>query len=143
MPLGKGENPKLEPITEAGGGSVQAKEKAFLNEIIQKVNELFEGELTDHDKLVYVNNVIKGKLLDSETLKQQAANNTKEQFANSPDLKNEIMNAIIGAQDAHNAMSKQALDSETVRTGLKDVLLGPAHLYEALREQAAGDASPP
>src|SRR5262249_9641177 len=26
MPLGKGENPKLEPITEAGAGSVQEKE---------------------------------------------------------------------------------------------------------------------
>ena len=48
------------------------------------MNDLFEGELTDQDKLVYVNNVIKGKLLESETLTQQAANNTKEQFANSP-----------------------------------------------------------
>ena len=51
-----------------------------------KVNDLFEGDLTDDDKLVYVNNVIKGKLLESETLRQQATNNTKEQFANSPDL---------------------------------------------------------
>jgi type I restriction enzyme R subunit len=33
-------------------------------------------------------------------------------------------------------MSKQAIDSERVRDGLKDVLLGPAHLYEALREKA-------
>jgi type I restriction enzyme, R subunit len=31
-------------------------------------------------------------------------------------------------------MSKQALDSEKVRDGLKDTLLGPAQLYEALRE---------
>ena len=95
MPLGDGENPKLEPITEAGGGSVQEKQKALLNEIIQKVNDLFEGDLTDQDKLVYVNNVIKGKLLESETLQQQATNNTKEQFANSPDLKTELMNAIM------------------------------------------------
>jgi len=133
MPLGKGENPKLEPI-DVGGGMVQDKQKAFLDEIIEKVNELFEGELTDQDKLVYVNNVIKGKLLESETLKQQAVNNTKEQFANSPDLKTEIMNAIIGALEAHTTMSKQALDSEAVRSGLKDVLLGPAQLYETLRE---------
>ena len=134
MPLGEGENPKLEPITEVGGGMVQDKQKALLNEIIQKVNDLFEGELTDQDKLVYVNNVIKGKLLESETLKQQAANNTKEQFANSPDLKTELMNAIIGALEAHTAMSTQALGSEAVRNGLKDVLLGPAQLYETLRQ---------
>jgi type I restriction enzyme, R subunit len=89
------------------------------------------------DKLVYVNNVIKGKLLESEVLVQQASNNTKEQFANSPDLKTEIMNAFIDVYAAHSVMSKQALDSEKVRSGLKDVLLGPAQLYEALR--AKGD----
>ncbi len=134
MALGDGENPPLEPITEAGGGLIQEKQKAFLNEIIRKVNDLFEGDLTEQDKLVYVNNVIKGKLLESETLKQQAVNNTKEQFANSPDLKTELMNAIIGALDAHTAMSKQALGSEEVRSRLKDVLLGPAQLYETLRQ---------
>ena len=136
MPLGKGENPKLEPISDSGGGLVQEKQKALLNEIIEKVNDLFEGDLTDQDKLVYVNNVIKGKLLESETLKQQATNNTKEQFANSPDLKTELMNAIIGALEAHTAMSTQALGSEAVRSGLKDVLLGPAQLYETLRQEA-------
>src|SRR5439155_25967418 len=125
MPLNSGDTPKLEPITDVGSGNVQTKEKARLNEIIQKVNDLFEGDLTEQDKLVYVNNVIMGKLLESETLKQQAANNTKEQFANSPDLKNELLNAIIGALEAHTVMSTQALASERVRTGLKDVLLGP------------------
>ena len=139
MPLAAGENPTLEPITEAGGGSVQEKQKARLTEIIERVNDLFEGDLTDQDKLVYVNNVIKGKLLESETLKQQAANNTKEQFANSPDLKTELMNAIMEALEAHTAMSTQALGSEAVRSGIKDVLLGPAELYESLREQAGGN----
>jgi type I restriction enzyme R subunit len=133
MPLGEGENPKLYPPTEVGGGNVQEKQKAYLTEIIKKVNDLFAGDLTEQDKLVYVNNVIKGKLLESETLKQQATNNTKEQFANSPDLKTEILNAVMSALEAHTAMSTQALNSEAVREGLKDVLLGPAQLYEALR----------
>lgn len=135
MPLSKGETPKLEPITEAGSGSVQEREKALLNEIIEKVNDLFEGELTDQDKLVYVNNVIKGKLLESETLRQQAANNTKEQFANSPDLKTELLNAIMGALDAHTAMSTQALNSPAIQHGLKDILLNNASLWETLRAQ--------
>src|SRR5882724_9735103 len=99
---------------------VQEKQKALLNDIIKKVNDLFEGDLTDEDKLVYVNNVIKGKLLESEMLKQQATNNTKEQFANSPDLKTEILNAVMSALDAHTVMSTQALSSATVRDGLKD-----------------------
>lgn len=133
MTLLGGDNPKLEPITEVGGGALQEKQKALLNEIIQKVNDLFEGELTDQDKLVYVNSVIKGKLLESAVLKQQAASNTKEQFANSPDLKAALIDAIIEALDAHTTMSTQALGSESVREGLKDVLMGPARLYEALR----------
>lgn len=135
MPLDEGETPKLQPITESGSGDVQEKEKAYLREIIEKVNDLFEGGLSDQDKLVYVNNVIKGKLLESETLRQQAANNSKEQFANSPDLKTELLNAIMGALDAHTAMSSQALNSEQVQRGLKDILLNNARLYEALRDQ--------
>jgi type I restriction enzyme, R subunit len=70
VPLGQGENPKLNPLTESGG-SVQ--EKARLAEIIDRVNDLFEGDLTDDDQLVYVNNVIKGKLLESVTLVHQVA----------------------------------------------------------------------
>lgn len=136
LPLDKdGEYPKLDPLGEAGSGMVQQKQKAYLAEIIAKVNDLFEGELTDDDKLVYVNNVLKGKLLESNILIQQATNSTKKQFADSPDLAKEIMNAIMDALAAHGTMSKQALDSERVRSGLKDVLLGPAQLYEALRDQ--------
>jgi type I restriction enzyme R subunit len=142
LPLAEGDKPKLEPITEAGSGSVQAKQKAWLSEIIQKVNELFEGDLTDQDKLVYVNQVIKGKLLESKTLQQQAANNSKEQFANSPDLMTELVNAIMAALDAHTTMSEQALDSEAVRARLKEVLLGPGRLYETLRNQVLGQGEP-
>jgi type I restriction enzyme R subunit len=139
IPLSVQDAPKLTPLTESGGGSVQEKEKARLAEIITKVNDLFEGDLSDDDRLVYVNNVLKGKLLESAILAQQATNNTKEQFANSPDLSHELMNAIIDALAAHNTMSKQALESERVRSGLKDILLGPARLYEALRSRAGGD----
>jgi type I restriction enzyme R subunit len=134
--LGEGESPKLQPITGTGSGSVQDKEKALLAEIIEKVNDLFEGELTEDDKLVYVNNVIKGKLLESETLRQQAASNTKEQFANSPDLSRELLNAIMGALDAHTLMSTQALNSEAVQRGIKEILLNNAGLYETLRDRA-------
>jgi type I restriction enzyme R subunit len=143
MPLGTGDTPELEPITNTGSGEVQEKEKAFLREIIEKVNDLFNGELTDQDKLVYVNDVIKGKLLESATLQQQAANNTKEQFASSPDLNKELMNAIIGALEAHTVMSNQALGSEAVRNGLKDVLMNQAKLYETLRQQGAAESGQP
>ncbi|MDB5479881.1 MAG: hypothetical protein JWO83_934 [Caulobacteraceae bacterium] len=128
--------PKLSGVAELGSGSVQEKENALLAEIIARVNELFEGDLTDDDQLVYVNNVIKGKLLESRELVLQASNNTKAQFANSPTLSTEIMNAVMDALAAHETMSRQALGSQSVREGLKEVLLGPGQLYEALRDRA-------
>ncbi len=135
LPVGSGEGDKLEPVGDAGSGSVQEKQKALLREIIEKVNDLFGTDTSDNDQLVYVNNVIKGKLLESRELITQARNNTKSQFAASPTLETELLNAIMDALTAHQAMSKQALDSDKVRTGLKEVLLGPGQLYEALRAQ--------
>ncbi|UCV08530.1 type I restriction endonuclease subunit R [Dechloromonas denitrificans] len=140
--LKDGDTPKLEPMTDTGSGSVQEKEKALLAEIIQKVNGLFEGELSDNDQLVYVNGVIKGKLLENDTLVQQAANNSKEQFANSPDLSQAILHAIMDALDAHTTMSSQALNSQKIQDGLKDTLLGPAQLYESLRARSQPPAMP-
>lgn len=135
MDLG-GDAPKLEPIREAGGGAVHEPERVRLDELIERVNELFEGDLTDQDKLVYVNNVLLGKLLESEVLRQQAASNTREQFGNSPDFGTELENAIIEALDAHTAMSTQALNSADTRQALRDILLHHTRLWEELRARA-------
>jgi len=134
--LAVGEPVKLYVADETGSGQVQDKSRIALDELIAKVNDLFEGDLTPGDKLVYVNDVIKGKLMESEKLAEQAVNNTKEQFAASPDLASEIMNAVMDALTAHTAMSKQALESEKLRSDMKDVLLGAGKLWEGLREKA-------
>ncbi|MBI0533842.1 type I restriction endonuclease subunit R [Sphingomonas sp. TX0522] len=132
---------KLKPMTEVGSGSVQEKEKALLAEIIERVNDLFGADTTDGDQLSYVT-TLRDKMLESEALVTQAANNTEAQFANSPTLKDELMNAIIEAFEAHSSLSKQALDSQKVRDGLKEVLLGPAQLYGALRARSGGERVP-
>jgi type I restriction enzyme R subunit len=136
IPLGDGNPEKLPPMVDPGTGEVRDKEKALLAEIIEKVNDLFVGEVTENDKLVYVNDVIKGKLLESEVLVEQASNNTKEQFANSPDLSSEMLNAIMDALSAHSTMSKQALESQEIQNGLIDILLNHSGLYEALRSKS-------
>ncbi|WP_063533642.1 DEAD/DEAH box helicase family protein [Burkholderia sp. MSMB1589WGS] len=141
LTLGQGETPKLPPMDAVGSGAVQEREKALLEQIIQKVNGLFDGELSDDDQLVYVNGVLKGKLLENDTLIQQAMSNSKEQFANSPDLRKALVHAIMDAFDAHSAMSTQALGSERVQEGLTEILLGPAQLYEALRARWSGGDS--
>ncbi|GAB3124499.1 type I restriction endonuclease subunit R [Novispirillum itersonii] len=143
LPLNQGESKPLKVMTAPGTGEVQDKKKDLLAAIIEKVNDLFDGDLTDDDKLIYVNNVLMGKLLESPVLAEQAANNTKEQFAASPDLGRELMNAIMDALTAHSAMSRQALGSEKVREGLRDILINDACLYEALRARGGPGVTAP
>ncbi|PTQ58582.1 type I restriction enzyme R subunit [Sphingomonas sp. PP-CE-3G-477] len=138
--VAEGEERKLGPMTGAGSGSVQEKEKALLAEIIERVNDLFGADTTDGDQLSYVT-TLRDKMLESDALVTQAANNTKAQFDNSPTLRDELMNAIIEAFEAHSSLSKQALDSSKVRNGLKEILLGPAQLYESLRGRAHESAA--
>ena len=123
----------LAHVDAVGSGRVQEKEQAYLRDIIERVNGLFEGELSDEDQLQYVNGTLKGKLLQNETLAKQAVDNSKEQFANSPDLRKALVDAIIDAFEVHGAMSGQALASQRVQDGLTEILLGPGQLYEALR----------
>jgi hypothetical protein len=130
---------KLQPISETGTGQVQNQRKTLLDAIIAKLNYLFEGQLTDSDKLVYVNNVLKGQLLESELLQQQAASNSKEQFANSAELQSELTNSIINALDAHPAMASKALNNAALQLDFMDLLLNQAGLWEGLRERAAAE----
>lgn len=135
LPLSAGETPKLAPITEAGSGSVQEKQTAYMAELIEQLNDLFGAGTTDQDKLSWVNGTLLGKVAESGTLRQQAKNNTKMQFFNSPDLKPELQNAIIASYDAHTSLSKQALNSPAVLHGLLDIMLNHSRLYEILRTE--------
>jgi len=134
--LNDGEAIAMAPITEAGSGMVQEQQKVYMAELIEKLNELFGNETTDNDQLSYVNGTIFGKVVESGTLRQQAASNTKEQFANSPDLKTELQNAIMESYDAHTSMSTQALNSPVVLRGILNILLNHSQLYETLRAKA-------
>jgi type I restriction enzyme, R subunit len=139
LPLGAGDATYLAPITEAGSGMVREPEQVSLYALIAKLNEVFGSETSEQDQLRYVNGTILGKVLESVTLQQQAANNSKEQFANSPDLKIELQNSVIASMDAHSTMSTQALNSPVVLRGILDVLLNHSRLYEELRARAKPD----
>jgi type I restriction enzyme, R subunit len=48
---------------------------------------------------------IKDRLEESETLQQQARNNSLPQFSASPDLQNEFVSAVLGAMESHSDLS--------------------------------------
>jgi type I restriction enzyme R subunit len=133
LPLQVGEAFKLDPLKESGSGMLREPEKAWMAEIIAKLNEVFGEDTSNEDQLVYVNHVLMGKLMESETLRQQAANNSKEQFGTSPDLPREVVNAAMDAQDAHMNMSNKLLNSPDVLKGVLEILLNHSKLWEALR----------
>lgn len=135
LPLINGEYPKLPSMSATGSGQVQEKEKLYLSQIVEKVNELFGADTTDGDKLSWLNSQ-REKLLESEVLAQQAANNSKEQFASSPDLTRVFIDALIDSHSAQSNLSLQALNSEQIQREVINLLLGPARLYEALRGRA-------
>ena len=115
---------------------VQEQQKVYMAELIEKLNDLFGSDTTEQDQLSYVNGTIFGKVMESATLKQQATNNSREQFANSPDLTQALKNAVMDSYDAHTSMSTRALNSPIVLRGMLDVLLNHSGLYEALRARA-------
>ena len=129
----EGSDGEIQPVSSVGTGQTRDPEKLRLAEIIRMVNDLFKGDLTDGDMLTYVNDVLKRKLLESDVLRQQALQNSREQFANSPDLQQQLFDAVIAAMSAHESMSRQAINDKSVLDGVLRILLGPVGLYEALR----------
>ena len=136
LPLSPDNAPPLAPLG-AGGGQVREKEKALLAEIIEQLNQLFGQETTDGDQLSYAN-VLLEKTLESDVLQKQAANNTEEQFAASPDLNAVVDNAVIDSMDAQQSLSVQVLNSPEIRAGLIRILLNQLGLYEKLKTRATG-----
>ena len=123
LPLGAsdGDRPKLDPMTAVGSGKLHDPNMVRLRDIIQKMNELFEGELTEADQVNYANH-IRDKMLENPTLAQQAAANKKDQFAASPDFDEAMMTAVLNAYDNHVSMSEQVLKKDNVKAGLKEIL---------------------
>lgn len=133
MPLATDDSPQLQPLTASGTGAVNAREKALLSAIIERVNALFEGAVGEQDAVVYVRHVVRTKLLSDEKLREQATNNTKTQFANSPDLLRAANAAVLAAADDHNVMSDLLLADRQKMASLVALLLEKTGLWEELR----------
>jgi type I restriction enzyme R subunit len=107
------------------------RQQASLSEIVEQMNSFFEGELTDADLINYVNHV-RDKMLENEVLAQQAATNSKEQFALG-DFHDVMMDAVIEGLDNYQSMSNQVLNNEPMQNGFPSLLLDL--IYQAFQEQ--------
>jgi type I restriction enzyme R subunit len=128
----------LKPLSDIGTAIPKDPQQAFLSEIIAQMNSLFEGELTDADLLTYANH-IKDKMLESDVLAQQAAHNTKEQFALG-DFNSVMMDAVIEGLDNYQSMASQVLGNDQVRKGFAALLL--ELVYKGFERKRSEDVNP-
>ena len=123
----------LQPAKESGTGTARDPEMVALDEVIAQINDLFSGDHPDSSVRNVVTH-IKDRLEESETLQQQAQNNTLAQFSASPDLQNEFVGAVIGAMASSEDLSTQILNVPEISQKLKGELV--PIIYKALRQSA-------
>lgn len=85
-----------------------------LANFIWSVADLLRGDYkqADYGKII---------LMESDTLAEQAKNNTEEQFALG-DFKNIMTDIIIEGQDAHNNIAEQLLKDDRIFAAMRGML---------------------
>lgn len=113
---------EFEPAySELGSGASRDPERIKLLELIEQLNLLFEGELSDSDLVNYAYGV-RDKLMENDTLRMQARNNTKKQFDESDDLQEAILTAVE-EQNAVNAnLADQVMNDPRVRDSFLKII---------------------
>ncbi|OBI14927.1 restriction endonuclease subunit R [Mycobacterium sp. E2327] len=103
----------LKPVTEAGKGAAHKPEMVPLDVVIEKINDLFDGDHPESSVRSVIAHV-KDRLEDSETLRQQVESNTLEQFSASPDLHQEFADAVLGSMESSQDLSTQILSNSDI-----------------------------
>lgn len=122
----------LWPLTALGTGQPHDPRQEKLSAIIAQVNELFEGDLADIDKLSYFT-TITNKVADNPTVQQQARVNSKEQFALGT-FPNALREAIFATHDSHTQMTEQVLNNQQKWEELERLVLNT--LWEQIHSAA-------
>ncbi|MFN8469372.1 MAG: type I restriction endonuclease [Caldilineaceae bacterium] len=125
---------KLQPLGEVGTAAAQDPQMAPLVEIIRQVNDLFAGDVREVDMLAVAHHV-SGRMLQNLDLAQQAASNSKEQFAMGDYLK-VFMDTLVDALDGYQGVVEQVLAQEGTRAGFERLVL--ELVYKGFAEKREG-----
>jgi len=126
-----GPTPHLDPMTENGMRDPKDREKAYLADLVEKLNNAFGAEISDTDKVALAVHVSE-KLRGDEVVMAQVENNTKAQ-AMKANLPQAAVQIIVGAMQSHQAMATKLLSDESTRSVFLDVV------YELLKRESSGD----
>lgn len=126
-----GETPELYGITDNGLRDARDREKKYLTDLIEKLNNAFGKDITDTDQVAFAVHVSE-KLRTDGLVMAQVQNNTLDQ-AMKADLPSRAIQAIAGAMSSHTSMATKLLSDESTR----DVFL--TVVYELLKKDAGAD----
>ncbi len=88
------EDATLAPFSGAGTGTLPEPEMALLSEVISRINDLFGGEFTEEEIEAFVKPVA-AKAEANADVAEQMDNNAEDQFLDSPDLRDAVIDAAL------------------------------------------------
>lgn len=124
---------ELPPLGEGGTKSPVDPQLARLQEAVEQLNTLFDGDFTDADFVGFYAHV-KGKAAENEKIATQVQANSEKQFLSSPDLKGSVVTAMVTASSNFADMTSEALDDDAKLAKLVE-LIGRA-LYRDRKDVA-------
>lgn len=110
----------LKGITDVGGGKAKDPELVRLEELVNKLNDLFP-EISETDRINLFRNA-HSKMMENEELNKQARANDESQFVQSPRFETEMLDCLISSMDSHRAMTTKLLNDEKLRQRFKELL---------------------
>lgn len=110
------------------------KEQILLSELVDQLNKIFEGELSDADMFSYAEATVDKVMEDNEVVLQARNNDTLDQFANGK-ITDAIPSAIVHMMTAHTEMTQQVMaNTETMKQFAR---LITEMVYGKVREESA------
>jgi type I restriction enzyme, R subunit len=110
----------LKGVTSAGSGKAKDPELVRLEELVNKLNDLFP-EISETDRINLFRNA-HSKMMENEELNKQARANDESQFVQSPRFETEMLDCLISSMDSHRAMTTKLLNDEKLRQRFKELL---------------------
>lgn len=125
------ETPGLYGITDSGLRDARDREKKYLAELIEKLNNAFGKDVSDTDQVSFAIQVSE-KLRTDSVVMAQVKNNDLDQ-AMKADLPVKAIQAIAGAMSSNTSMATKLLSDEATREVFLTVI------YELLKKDAGAD----
>jgi type I restriction enzyme R subunit len=110
----------LKGVTSVGSGKAKDPELVRLEELVNKLNDLFP-EISETDRINLFRNA-HSKMMGNEELNKQARANDESQFVQSPRFETEMLDCLISSMDSHRAMTTKLLNDEKLRQRFKELL---------------------